>query len=162
MTRLLLVRHAHAGDRGAWVGDDAARPLSARGRAQAAGLPDLLGHLLMPASQVVVASSPALRCTDTVAPLAATLGTAVTVDAALAEGARVRDLRPRLDALSGPTVWCSHGDLIPGLLMLLADEGLDLGPDPRCRKGSTWVLDLVDGTARAARYLPPPEPAPAG
>ena len=33
--RVLLVRHARAGDRGEWVGDDAHRPLDAKGRKQA-------------------------------------------------------------------------------------------------------------------------------
>ncbi len=162
MSRLLLVRHAHAGDRSR-SDDDLLRPLSDRGRTQAAALPALLlPHLMAEPTDgpVVVASSPAVRCTATVAPLAATLRTEVALDAELLEGADVRGLRARIGALAGPTVWCSHGDVIPELLRLLADEGLDLGPDPRCRKASTWVLDVaagdVLGAVTAALHLPPP------
>ncbi|MFW6010105.1 MAG: pantoate--beta-alanine ligase, partial [Actinomycetota bacterium] len=39
---LLLVRHADAGDRAAWTGDDRARPLSATGREQALAIPRAL------------------------------------------------------------------------------------------------------------------------
>ena len=58
--------------------------------------------------------------------------------------------------MSTPTVWCSHGDVIPALLLLLAARGVDLGPDPSCRKASTWVLELAAGRVTAARHLPPP------
>ena len=39
---LLVVRHAHAGDREKWEGPDERRPLTKKGRRQAAGLVDLL------------------------------------------------------------------------------------------------------------------------
>ena len=154
--RLLLVRHAHAGDRGAWVGDDAERPLSARGTAQADALTRILPPLLG-TDAPVVAASPAVRCRATVAPLATTLGVVAEVDRGLHEGAAISALRARFAGLARPTVWCSHGDVIPALLLALTAEGLDLGPDPRSRKGSTWVLDVVAGDAVAARYLPPPD-----
>ena len=156
MTRLMLVRHAHAGDRGAWTGDDTLRPLSPRGSAQAAGLTELLTPLaLHPAASV--ASSPALRCTATVAPLAARLGTTVRVEAALGEGSDPSALLARVVGLTAPTVWCSHGDIIPALLLLLAERGVDLGTDPTCRKASTWVLELAPGGVPTARHLPPPD-----
>ena len=41
---LLLVRHASAGERAEWDGDDAERPLDERGEAQAAHLPDVLSR----------------------------------------------------------------------------------------------------------------------
>ena len=159
MPPLLLVRHARAGARG--VGpSDLDRPLDERGRRQAATLPALLLPVLGDAvdrdARPLIASSPARRCIDTVAPLAAALGTEVTVDAALTEGADVRTLHERIASLTAPTVWSSHGDVIPELLAMLARRGLDLGPDPSCRKGSTWVLDVASGTVRSARSLPPP------
>jgi phosphohistidine phosphatase SixA len=39
---IFLVRHAHAGKRSEWEGDDAARPLSERGAAQTAAITALL------------------------------------------------------------------------------------------------------------------------
>ncbi|MEA2687050.1 MAG: 8-oxo-(d)GTP phosphatase, partial [Actinomycetota bacterium] len=42
MSPLLVVRHAHAGDREAWVGPDERRPLTKKGRRQATGLVEVL------------------------------------------------------------------------------------------------------------------------
>ena len=67
---LLLIRHASAGDRNDWVGDDLLRPLDGRGRSQASRLPELLGDYEI----ARVLSSPALRCVQTVEPLAALAG----------------------------------------------------------------------------------------
>jgi len=153
MTRLLLVRHAHAGDRGAWAGDDDLRPLTPRGAAQAETLVGMLAPLL--GDDVEILTSPAVRCAATVAPLARHLGVVPVTAAWLAEGAPTRGLAARVAALPRTAVWCSHGDVIPALLLDLAEDGLDLGPDPRCRKGSVWVLEVTDG-AISARYLEPP------
>jgi len=158
MAVLLLVRHARAGLRGTGP-EDLDRPLDERGREQAAALPALLGPLLpppVPERPVELRSSPARRCIETVTPLGAALDVPVTVDDALVEGCDVRVLLARIERLAVPTVWASHGDVIPELLTMLARRGLDLGPEPRCAKGSTWVIEVADGEARTARYLPPP------
>jgi 8-oxo-dGTP diphosphatase len=165
MTTLLLVRHADAGDRSTWRGDDANRPLSPRGVMQALALVELLVPLLPgpagtggPPPPVTVRSSPARRCLETVAPLAAHLGTDVVDDEGLFEGASIIKLRGRLPGITTPTVWVSHGDVIPSLLMELARDGLDLGEDPRCRKASTWQLQLAaGGVVRAATYVDRPD-----
>ena len=59
---LLLVRHAKAGNRFDWDGEDVDRPLSTAGRRQAAGLVDELA----PYSVKRVLSSPFRRCVETV------------------------------------------------------------------------------------------------
>ena len=64
---IYLVRHAKAGERGAWDGDDELRPLSGRGHAQARNLLDVL----VDADFERVISSPYVRCMETVVPLAA-------------------------------------------------------------------------------------------
>jgi len=166
MPELLLVRHARAGARGTGPAD-LDRPLDERGRAQAAALPALLRpELLRPELQtdlpagaggVEVRSSPARRCRETIDPLALMLGVEVIVDDALVEGCDVRVLHERIAAIDRPTVWCSHGDVIPELLTMLARRGVDLGPDPRCRKGSTWIISIEAGVAVTARSLAPPD-----
>jgi len=163
---LLLVRHARAGIRGHGP-EDLARPLDERGEQQATALPGLLIPLITApdvegavdgetAGAPQIASSPSRRCIDTVASLAAVLGTTVVIDPALSEGADVRVLHARFAALTRPTVWASHGDVIPDLLAILTRRGLDLGPAPRCQKGSTWVIEIEAGAAVRSRYLPPP------
>lgn len=153
---LLLVRHAHAGERGDWRGHDSLRPLTARGRHQAA---DLAGILVEIGAERVL-SSPYRRCIETVAPTAAALGLTVEVDVRLAEGPH-DDALELVRALWGePVVLCSHGDVIPGVLgALQREDRLSLGADPRCAKGSTWILerDPADrGRYASATYLPAP------
>ena len=156
MVQLLLVRHARAGRRGLGPAD-LDRPLDDLGDAQARAIPGLLRPLLSAAEGAVeVRSSPARRCIATVTPLAAALGVKVVIDDALVEGSDAHGLLARIGTLAQTTVWSSHGDVIPELLVMLARRGVDLGEDPRCRKGSTWVLDVSDGEVSAARYLAPP------
>lgn len=105
----VLVRHASAGDRHDWRGDDRLRPLDARGRRQAAELAELLGSFGVRR----IVSSPYVRCVETVEPLAAALGLAVELDDRLAEGAG----RAALELLAeNGAVCCTHGDVVEELL----------------------------------------------
>jgi 8-oxo-dGTP diphosphatase len=105
----VLVRHASAGDRHEWEGDDRLRPLDARGRSQAAALVELLRPFVVRR----VVSSPYLRCVETVEPLAHALGLPVERDDRLAEGAG-RAALPLLD--EDGAVHCTHGDVVAALL----------------------------------------------
>jgi 8-oxo-dGTP pyrophosphatase MutT (NUDIX family) len=128
---LLLVRHASAGNRDAWQGDDRLRPLDAAGRVQAERLVEVLaGHRLER-----VCSSPYLRCVQTVEPL----GLPVQPRDELAEGADLTALA-RV-AAEGTGVLCVHGDVLEELL----------GEMPA--KGSTT---LVDDGVRPVATIPPP------
>ncbi len=105
----VLVRHAAAGKRREWDGDDRLRPLDERGRRQAAALVELLG--LLGFRRVV--SSPYVRCVETVEPLAAALGVEVETDDRLAEGAGAAALELlREDGVLA----CTHGDVIEEVL----------------------------------------------
>jgi 8-oxo-(d)GTP phosphatase len=151
-----LVRHAHAGDRSAWRGDDDRRPLSERGWRQAAGLVALLAPLPAP---VRILSSPSLRCVQTVEPLARAHGLPVETDERLLEGARAEEALDLLEeeAARGALAACTHGDVVPGVLDLLRSRGARVDAPLTWPKASTWVLDGDDsGGLVAARYLPPP------
>ena len=87
---ILLVRHASAGDRYEWEGDDRLRPLDERGRRQA----DELVELLEQYEVTRLLSSPSLRCVQTVEPFAEARGL----------GIEVRDeLSEQLQDVDGPT-----------------------------------------------------------
>jgi phosphohistidine phosphatase SixA len=148
---VFVVRHAAALDRQSWVGDDRQRPLSEKGFAQAHGLVELLGgHRIE-----VIVSSPAVRCTQTVSPLAEALGLDVVEDPALGEAMTVGPVRRMVDELEH-AVLCSHGDIIPELVDHLIAEGMDaLGRD--CKKGSTWLLEREGARFARGTYLPPPK-----
>lgn len=153
---LYLVRHAHAGSRKAWKGDDLNRPLDDRGRRQAKGL-----LTVMPDRVAMVLSSPAVRCVETVQGVADRAGVSVQLDDGLFEEAPAepiaKRLRHRLREHPGqPVVACSHGDLIPDLLERWAAKGADLDIDQGCAKGSTWVLEADrQGRIVGGTYVPP-------
>ena len=141
---VLLVRHAKAGDRDKWDAPDDVRPLTAKGEAQAEALVDVLAGYEIDR----VLSSPYLRCTQTVAPLAAARGLAVEPCDDLAEGegragiALVRGLVSE----PGSTVLCSHGDVVEEVL-----DALGVPREQFTRKGATWVLHEA-----GAHHLPAP------
>jgi 8-oxo-dGTP diphosphatase len=151
---IYLVRHAKAGERDAWEGDDLLRPLSGRGHLQARGLVEVLAD----AQFERVLSSPYVRCMETVVPLAGVRGLAIEPHDALAEGAGLGDALSLLSKYAQHgAVLCTHGDIVPMLLEHYAGRGIDIGATPQWPKGCTWVLE-TDGTGevRAARYSPPP------
>jgi phosphohistidine phosphatase len=81
---LYVVRHAHAGDPAKWTGDDARRPLSPKGEAQA---DRLARHLSTIGLQLdVILSSPKVRAIQTAEPIAKALGMQVRIDERLGGG----------------------------------------------------------------------------
>jgi phosphohistidine phosphatase SixA len=135
---VLLVRHARAGDRSEWEGDDRHRPLDKKGRRQAEGLVELLAEY--PIDRIL--SSPAVRCTETVVPIATARALEVEEAAELAEGSLDADVLRLLSSLKSECVVLStHGDVIDELV------GEEL------KKGSTEVLELEGGRLRRVRHL---------
>jgi 8-oxo-dGTP diphosphatase len=152
---ILLVRHAKASNRYRWEGDDRLRPLTKKGREQAASLVDILAPL---APQRIL-SSPYTRCVQTVKPLAETLGLPIERTEALAEGHTPSALHLLRSLSDESVVTCGHGDVIPEILWALGDrDGLKLPPDMRWAKGSTWMLEGSGGRFSSAQYLPPGRP----
>lgn len=134
---ILLLRHAHAGDRRQWDGPDGHRPLSDRGHDQARRIVDLYRE--HPIEQIL--SSPLTRCRQTVEPLAAARGLPIEEVDALAEGAALESVRSLLRRLGGTSaVLCSHGDVIGMLLTDLHHRGVLRG-ELEWKKASTWMLD---------------------
>jgi 8-oxo-(d)GTP phosphatase len=135
---LLLVRHASAGDRDAWEGDDRARPLEERGRRQAAALVEVLARF----SVERVLTSPAVRCVQTVEPLASSRGLCLEPREELWEEHQHTDGVRLVRELAGSNVVvCGHG----GLEQFIPEA-------PRWKKGATRVLgprlELLEQIAR--------------
>ena len=146
-----LVRHAKAGSRRNWSGDDAQRPLSRPGARQATKLAGALAHVGI----TRIVSSPYTRCVQTVEPLAAGLRIPVDQSDALAEGATTVEAVALFEKLATEhAVMCSHGDVLGDLLMHFADHGVRLD-DFRLEKGSVWVVECDHGRATSARYVSP-------
>jgi 8-oxo-dGTP diphosphatase len=147
-----VVRHAKAGSRSHWEGDDRKRPLSKKGALQAEAIA-LLGNLGIAS----IFSSPYLRCMQTVEPLARKLRLDVTPASDLAEGRGLRGLYrffddPALDR----TVLCTHGDLMWELVEDLTNRRVLPAFREAFDKGSTWVVEVDGGSPVGARYIPAP------
>ena len=133
---IFLVRHASAGTRTP-THDDLDRPLDPTGFDQAAAIVELLGDL----GVTEIYSSRAMRCVQTVEPLAEHLGLDVQVHPALVEGqsAVMAIHLARTLAQAGTTaVFSSHGDIIPDSIQTLAREGMVIVGPRSWAKGSTW------------------------
>jgi 8-oxo-dGTP diphosphatase len=151
---IYLVRHAKAGDRERWTGDDSLRPLTKRGWRQAEALVGLFDAQPF----VRLLSSRYLRCVQTFEPLAAARGLAIELADGLTEGAsRQASVELLLEAaVDGPVALNTHGDVVLNVLDELATVGAPLADPVLLQKGSTWILDVADGSFTAGRYVPPP------
>lgn len=150
---LFLVRHAKAGSR-LDTGDDAQRPLSKNGWAQAHALVE---PLVRSGAGAPMISSPYLRCRQTLEPLAARLDLQVITDDRLCEE---QPLIPMLELIFGVpdgAVLCSHGDMIPDAMAGLQRRGCRFIGEPNWKKASVWML-LRDsgGNVTTAKCWPPP------
>jgi phosphohistidine phosphatase SixA len=133
-----LVRHAHAGNKHHWPGPDNLRPLSPSGRREAAGLVTRLAD--QPVTRLL--TSPALRCRQTLVPLAERTGLPVEATDALDVDAPADGLRALIADRSLQTaVLCSHGELIGQLLRGLVAGGLAVADPLQWDKGrpGSWT-----------------------
>ncbi len=152
---LYLVRHASAGTRGHFgSGNDLDRPLDAVGHDQASGLISLLGDKGI----TQVYSSAAVRCVETVVPLAEHLGVEVEIEPALLEGQSATmalHLLRTLAQSNTTAALCSHGDIIPDAIQTLAREGMVIAGQRAWAKGSTWELRTRGNDITEATFLGP-------
>ena len=150
---LFLVRHASAGTRTP-TDDDLDRPLDPTGFQQAADLVELLGDR----GVTEIYSSRAVRCVQTVEPLATHLGLEVEVHPALVEGQSATmaiHLARTLAQADTTAVFSSHGDIIPDSIQTLAREGMVIVGPRSWSKGSTWELSTRGGDITEAKFLGP-------
>jgi 8-oxo-(d)GTP phosphatase len=156
---LILARHASAGHKDDWAGEDLLRPLDPEGVLDALLLGDLLA-CFAPRARVI--SSPALRCTESVRLYAAGFGGSVEAEAVLAVPDHVTesslDRTDRADALrhlfrnlvaaGQPVVACLHRENLP-LALAAACSVLGTprpaGFDSSLPKGGFLVLHTAAG-----------------
>jgi 8-oxo-dGTP diphosphatase len=123
----LLVRHASAGNRSEWKGDDRMRPLDERGQQQAEDLVAALEGFSIEA----ILTSAYMRCVRTVEPLAAARSLAIEQRHELGEEQQLVAGAALVRSLAGrDIVVCGHGGL----------EQVVLADAPKWKKGTTLVL----------------------
>lgn len=151
-----LIRHAQAGSRANWAGDDELRPLSERGARQA----ELIASALSGSGIDLIWTSRYVRCRQTVEPLGAKLGLDVIDHPMLAEGGWGTDA---LDALLAETVEgqtvaaCSHGDVIPAIVSAAVRRGATLEGPPSPKKAGRYECTVIDGQIARIVGFPPPD-----
>lgn len=152
---VVIVRHALSRARSRWRGEDTLRPLLATGRAQTAHLAPVLAAY----GVARVVSSPSVRCVDTVAPYAGTVGLTIEPEPLLSEeGTSPKATRERTRTAVGeqPVALCTHRPVMPAVAAAfgLADPDLD--------KGEVLIVHLRKGVPVAVeRHLPTPTGHPA-
>ncbi|CAN5156115.1 8-oxo-(d)GTP phosphatase [soil metagenome] len=160
---VLMVRHASAGSRSQWKGDDRIRPLDDKGRRQAAALVSLLRPWVI----AEIVSADFVRCSQTVEPLGESIGVPVKEDPLFSElgypgnEAQAVELLRTLTNRESTICVCSQGDVIPDLLGRLADQdGLPTPPSPKgggrsfkAKKGAAWALCWSHGRLVGAENL---------
>ena len=155
---VLLVRHASAGSRNGWTGEDRLRPLDTCGWAQADELVRLLAHF----DPTEIISADYRRCTQTMEPLAGSMALAITSEEILSEACypgreeEAVDLLRRHGGERGTVVVCSQGDVIPDLLRRITEADELRLADIENRKASTWALTFHEDRLIDAEYFPPP------
>lgn len=148
-----MVRHAKAGSRSHWSGDDKLRPLSKKGKKQA----EELVAILAPYPISTIFSSPYLRCLQTVEPLARAHRIAVRSSSSLAEGHGLAGLAEFFgDGKLNDAVLSTHGDIVWELVEDLVNRHVIKAGDGGFEKGSVWVVEVEAGAAVSARYIPAP------
>lgn len=152
---LYLLRHAHAGDPGAWDGPDDRRPLSDKGEKQAERLGRFLAGIGFTVDAIV--TSPKIRAAQTATIVADLLGMPVGEDARLGDELTI----PALEA-----VLRDAGD--PGRIVLVGHDPdfselvatLSGSSDVPMKKGSLARIDMprpVRPGGGILRWLVPPD-----
>jgi 8-oxo-dGTP pyrophosphatase MutT (NUDIX family)/phosphohistidine phosphatase SixA len=155
---VLLVRHASAGNRSGWNGDDRQRPLDPLGKAQSEGLIWLLTRF----DVREIVSADLARCVMTVEPLSAAVGLTIREEPVFSEEgypgreSEAVSLLRQLASDNTAAVACSQGGVVPDLVQRLSlEDGVELETPVPSKKGSVWSLTFAGERLIAAEYFPP-------
>ena len=149
---IYLVRHAKAGERRVWEGDDEARPLSKLGWKQS----EAMAKRLESKGATSLYSSSYVRYMQTLEPLGKRLGVDVVPEPRLHEGGQFEPVLDLLGEVGTGAVLCSHGDIIPAVIEALARRGMQVETRPDWRKATIWVLKRKGDRITKGKVWPPP------
>jgi 8-oxo-(d)GTP phosphatase len=156
---VLLVRHASAGSRSKWDGEDRLRPLDETGEEQAEELVRLLSRFEVEEIQ----SADNVRCAETVRPLSEAIGVPAKENALLSEQGfpgneeHAIGLIRELGRPGGAAVACSQAGVIDEIVERLAEaDGVEIGEPFNLKKGGVCTLSFDDHRLVGAERLPPP------
>ena len=141
----ILLRHAKAITRDEWQGDDDDRPLDALGQNQAKRL--LSMYQVFNLQQIH--TSDAVRCYDTVDPIAKGLGVKLEVTGKLSESSYKKDKEKAIDYAKElikddqRILLCSHNPILPKLLNKLTKKSDLEADDEKLFPADSWVIHRI-------------------
>ena len=167
---LVVVRHGRARSRSSWDGDEATRPLTPEGTAQAAALVPVLAAY----GVTTVVTSPWERCAASVRPYAEHAGLTLDTVEGLTQGAHAADPAParaiaaQLVARPGHVALCTHRPVLATVVDELEEAtrrwtaGHLPHRNPWLRTGEVLVAHLLGEGSRARvvaveRHRPAPD-----
>ena len=155
---LILLRHAKAIAREDWHNEDLDRPLSAFGEQQA----KRLINTLYPFGIGEIHSSSAVRCYETINPLARALSIDYFFTDSLTEyvftknSARTFKYIDRLLENGEPTLVCGHNPILPQYLAeKYSRQGFEIS-EAALKPGEAWILHHIGKEVISVDHLPAP------
>lgn len=156
---LILLRHAKAVERQDWAGEDTDRPLSSVGERQAKRLLSI--H--QPYAIEEIHSSSAVRCYETITPMARALNIDFFFTDSLSEDAHRRDKEragryvEKLLVNDYPVLVCSHNPVLPSVISNFVDKfGIEVD-EIKLQPGDAWVAHHIDREVISVEFLPGPK-----
>ena len=150
---IYFVRHAKAGERRLWEGNDVDRPLSKAGWKQSAAV----ARRISKKDVAALYASSYTRCIQTLEPLSDLTGLKVQADSRLFEGQPFEPVLDLLNEVEDGTVLCSHGDIIPAVITALIRRGMEVETPPDWSKASVWVLRRKGSRIAKGKVWPAPK-----
>jgi 8-oxo-dGTP diphosphatase len=157
-TPLVLLRHAKAVKRSEWDGDDGDRPLDIYGQTQAKRL--LTNFLPFAISEIH--SSDAIRCLETVEPMARALEMQIKIAPDLSEYHHETNKESAVNYAQvlmeseRSAIICSHNPILPKLLKKLIGKKNFKNLDRKLEPGEAWILHHRGGEIVAIDWVAEP------
>ena len=158
-TPLILLRHGKAIAREEWEGDDGDRPLAQLGQIQSKRM--LSKYLPFAISEIH--TSDAVRCYETVAPMARAMSLDMIYWSELSEYAFAKDKKAAInvvnDIIESETraIVCGHNPVLPGIVAKFIGKKNFKQLDHGLLPGEAWILHHRDGEVIAIDWMEAPE-----
>ena len=156
---IVLLRHGQAIAREEWLGDDGDRPLAQLGQIQAVRM--LSKYLPFAISEIH--TSDAVRCYETVSPMARSLSLNLIYGSELSEYAFAKNKKAALNVINDiiesevRALVCGHNPVLPGIVKKFIGKKSFKELEHGLLPGEAWILHHRDGEIVAIDWMPAPQ-----
>ena len=156
---IVLLRHGQAIAREEWLGDDGDRPLAQLGQIQAVRM--LSKYLPFAISEIH--TSDAVRCYETVSPMARSLSLNLIYGSGLSEYAFAKNKKAALNVVNDiiesevRALVCGHNPVLPGIVKKFIGKKSFKELEHGLLPGEAWILHHREGEIVAIDWMPAPQ-----